>query len=138
MRGGFENAKEGGAMARDLLTDEQWELIADLFPPPAKTGRPPRDRRVVVDAILWMIRAGAAWRDLPEEFGPWGTIWDLFDTWNRNGLLDAILDRLRSNRVDSGHIDGKLWCVDGTIVRAARCAGGGGKKRIRRSQLTMH
>ena len=67
-------------MARNLLTDAQWDLIKDVFPKPAKTGRPPVCRRRVMDGILWMNRTGSPWRDLPEEFGKWGTVWDLFDT----------------------------------------------------------
>jgi transposase len=125
-------------MTRHGLTDEQWDLIADLFPAPADTGRPPTDRRLAIDAILWILRSGAPWRDLPEEFGPWQTIYGLFDRWNENGLLDKILHRLRSARFDSGGIDQELWCIDGTIVRAHRCAGGGGKKGTRRSRLITH
>ncbi len=125
-------------MARKRMTDEQWELIGDIFPPPAKTGRPPVDRRNVVDGIFWMTRAGAAWRDLPTEFGKWGTVWDLFDTWNRDGTLDKILNRLRSANFDLNNGENSLWCVDGTIVRAARCAAGGGKKGIPMNLLTTH
>jgi transposase len=123
-------------MTRHRLTDEEWDCISDLFPPPARTGRPQRDRRAVVDAILWILSTGAPWRDLPEEYQPWSTVWDLFDEWNDNGLLDAILRRLRAVRVDCGDIKGDLWCIDGTIVRAARCAAGGGKKTTRRSLQT--
>jgi transposase len=122
-------------MARKRLTDEQWDLIQDIFPPPAKTGRPPVDRRDVVDGIFWILRTGSPWRDLPEEFGKWGTVWDLFDKWNADGTWDEILDRLRSAYAD---IDGELWCVDGTTVRAARCASGGGKKGIRKNRMIMH
>lgn len=126
-------------MTRHRLTDEQWELIADLFPPPAKIGRPPTDRRQVVDGILWIMHAGAPWRDLPEEdFGPWETVYGLFNLWNASGTLDEILHRLQTNIIESGAIDSQLWCVDGTIVRAHRCAGGGGKKTIRGSQLITH
>ena len=114
-------------MARHGLTDPQWELIQDLFPPPARTGRPRRDRREILDGILWILRTGAPWRDLPAELGPWATVWDLFDAWNHDGTLDAILSRLRSAGIDAGLVDHELWCVDGTVVRAARCAGGGGK-----------
>jgi transposase len=84
------------------------------------------------------MRTGAPWRDLPEEYGPWATVWDLFDTWTSGGTLDEILRRLRAIRIDAGEIDAELWCIDGTIVRAARCAAGGGKKTIRRSLLTTH
>ncbi len=125
-------------MIRHRLTDEQWECIADVFGPPARTGRPPRDRRTIVDAILWILRTGSPWRDLPEEFGPWATVWDLFDKWNDEGTLDEIVRRLRAARIDCGDVDDELWCIDGTIVRAARCAAGGGKKGIRRNLQTTH
>ena len=116
-------------MLRHRLTDEQWDLIGDLFAQPKRTGRPPRDRRTMMDGILWILRTGSPWRDLPDDFGPWATVWDLFNTWNHDGTLCAILNRLRGQV----KIDEQLWCVDGTIVRAARCAAGGGKKGIRRN-----
>lgn len=124
-------------MARLLLRDEQWKAIKGVFPAEAATGRPRRDRRVIVDAIFWVLRTGAPWRDLPEEFGPWQTVWRLFDRWNSDGTLDKILRRLRNSFAKSGDFDGQLWCVDGTIIRAARCAAGGGKKGIRRNQPIM-
>ena len=120
-------------MLRHRLTDEQWALIADLFPDPRWTGRPPRDRRTIMDGILWSLRTGSPWRDLPGEFGSWQTVWRLFDPWNQDGTLQSILDRLRGQV----KIDEELWCIDGTIVRAAKCAAGGGKKAIRRSRKTM-
>jgi transposase len=124
-------------MPRHRLTEDHWDAIADLFPKPARTGRPPSNPRVMVDGILWVLRAGAPWRDLPEEFGPWQTVWDHFDKWNASGLLDSILNRLRAAHVDVGAIDGELWCIDGTVVRAARCAAGGGKKGIQTNPKTM-
>lgn len=125
-------------MTRHRLTDEQWDAIADVFPVPAWTGRPPRDRRTIVDGILWIMRTGSPWRDLPEQFGPWATVWDLFNKWNGDGTLDEILRRLRASRIEAGEIDEELWCIDGTTVRAARCATGGGKKGIRRNLVTTH
>jgi transposase len=124
-------------MLRHRLTDDQWELIRDVFPQPAATGRKPLDRRRIVDGVLWILRTGSPWRDVPEEFGKWSTIWDLFDTWTSNGTLDEMLRRLQAAHVDVGEIDRDLWCIDGTVVRAARCAAGGGKKATRRSLATM-
>lgn len=130
---------EGSRMTRHRLTDDQWELIADLFPPPARTGRPPTDRRLAVDGMLWILQSGAPWRDLPEEeFGPWETIYGLYNSWNADGTLDQILKHLQAASIDAGAIDNQLWCVDGTIVRAHRCAAGGGKKGTRKSRLIMH
>ena len=74
------------------------------------------------------------WRDLPEEFGPWSTAWDLFDKWNDDGTFDAVLARLRSSRIEAGNVDDQLWCIDGISVRAARCADGGAKKKIRKNR----
>lgn len=121
-------------MVRLLLTDEEWACIEDVFPKPAETGRPPRDRREVVDGILWILRTGSPWRDLPEELGPWQTTWRLFDQWNTDGTLNEMLHQLQAARIEAGELDEDLWCIDGSLVRAARCAGGGGKKGIRRSR----
>ena len=115
-------------MVRHRLTDEQWKLVKDVFPPAAKTGRPRRDRREILDGIFWILRTGSPWRDLPDEFGPWKTVFNLFDQWNSDGTLDEIRHRLQSACIDAGEIDSELWCIDGTNVRAARCAAGGGKK----------
>ena len=120
-------------MIRHGLTDEQWDCISDLFPKAKPTGRPPVERRRVIDGILWILRTGSPWRDLPDDLGSWRTTWRLFDQWNANGLFDAVLDRLRGQ----ADIDDQLWCVDGTSIRAARCAGGGGKKGTPKSRLIM-
>jgi len=125
-------------MARLLMTDDEWDLISDLFPKPAATGRPRRDARQIMDAIFWILRTGSPWRDLPSEFGPWQTAWRLFDEWTNNGVFDEALRRLRTAFIDKGEIDSKLWFIDGTIIRAHRCAGGGAKKMTQRNQLTMH
>ncbi len=129
---------EGHVVARFLLSDEQWELIEDVFPPAAPTGRPRRDPRQVLNGILWILRTGAPWRDVPEEFGTWKTCWRMFDRWTSDGTLDLLLTRLQGSFIGLEKLDQQLWCIDGTIVRAARCAAGGGKKGIRRSLQTTH
>jgi transposase len=124
---------KGIIMLRHGLTDEQWELIADVFAPRKTTGRPPRDRREIMDAILWVLNTGVPWRDLPGEFGPWATAWDLFDTWNGEGTLALALQRLQGQ----AGIDSELWCIDGTTVRAHKCAAGGGKRGMPTSRKIM-
>ena len=121
-------------MARLRLSDQQWQRVAPLLPRSRPGGRPGRDRRDIVDGILWIVRTGAPWRDLPQEFGPWQTVWRVFDQYNADGTLDAIVRSLQGQVA----IDTDLWCIDGSIVRAARCAAGGGKKKTPLSQMTMH
>lgn len=122
---------------RHSLTDDQWELIVDIFGEPADVGRPRADRRNVVDGIFWILRTGAPWRDLPERYGKWKTVYELFRQWSDDGTFDEILRRLRSAMVDVEEIDDELWCVDGTNVRAARCAAGADKKRGPTNLLAM-
>jgi len=61
-------------MRRHELADDHWELLKELFPPKAATGRPPADVRTVLNAIFWILRTGAPWRDLPDRYGPWKTV----------------------------------------------------------------
>lgn len=119
---------------RHSLTDEQWEFIEDLFPEPAATGRPPADPRKMFDAILWLNNTGAKWRDLPPELGAWQTVFRYFDRWNADGTLQAIVNRLTQFVISNGELDSELWCIDGTILRAHRCAAGGAKKTIPRNR----
>ena len=124
-------------MVRDRLSDDAWEQIADVFPPPAAVGRKRKDPRDVVDGILYVLRTGCPWRDLHEEFGPWQSVYHHFNKWASDGTLDEALGRLVAAHVEVSAIDEDLWCVDGTHVRAARCAAGGGKKGTPKSQLSM-
>jgi transposase len=121
-------------MARLRINDKQWQRIQQMIPDGKPGGRPILERRTILDGILWILRTGAPWRDLPEEFGKWQTVWRLFDQWNGDGTLDTILQNLQGEII----IDTELWCIDGTVIRAARCAAGGGKKGIRKSLGTMH
>lgn len=91
----------------------------------------------MIEGILHILRTGAPWRDLPAAFGPSKTVWHWFNRWNHDGTLDRVLARLQAKCVEAGEIDRELWCVDGTIVRAARCAAGGGKKTTRASRKIM-
>ena len=75
-------------MNRHALTDREWGRLAPLLPPRPRTGRPPKDHRLIIDALLWLARTGAPWRDLPERFGPWRTVATRFYRWTRSGLWE--------------------------------------------------
>lgn len=124
-------------MERHELTDEQWALIEDLFPRNGvRCGPPWNDHRRLVDGILWILKTGAPWRDLPEKFGPWETVYHRFSRYVREETLDRIVERLQIKLDEEGMIDEDLFCIDGTNVRAHRCAAGA-KKRVRRKQAWM-
>jgi transposase len=110
-------------VARLQLSDQQWQRVEALLPECKTGGRPARNRRTLLNGMLWIVRTGALWRDVPEEFGPWQTVWRVFDQWNADGTLDKVLGSLQGEV----RINTDLWCIDGTVIRAARCAAGGGK-----------
>ena len=114
-----------GRMARFELTDRQWERLAPLLPPqrPA-TGRPNDDHRRILNAILWIHRTGAPWRDLPERFGPVGTVSSRFYRWRQAGLWHRVLATLQAAADAQGELDWSLHFVDATIVRAHQHAAG--------------
>lgn len=116
-------------MHRYELTNEQWALLEDLFPKPkGSRGRPRRDDRQMLNGILHVLHTGVAWRDLPERYGPWQTVYDRFRRWQREGLFDRLLERLQIRLDERGLIDFDLWLVDATVVRASRAAAGARKK----------
>ena len=125
-------------MRRYELADEQWELIADLFPPEQGNGHPWRSHRLMTDAMLWILNAGSPWRDLPDRFGPWQTAYNRFNRWRKDGTFDSILERLQMRLDEEGRIDWDLWMVDGSSVRAHASAAGGGEKGGRKSRKTTH
>jgi transposase len=82
----------------------------------------------MLNGIIWVLRSGAPWRDVPERYGPWQTVYDYYRHWRDDGIFDRILSALEIRLDREGHIDWDLWCIDGSSVRAARAAAGAGKK----------
>lgn len=124
-------------VGRHELSNEHWLLIRELFPRPRTRRGSPRHPRRLLDGMLWILRTGAPWRDLPRErYGPWQTVWRRFDEWSRDGRLNQVKQRLLARLNEAGQVDWDLWCVDGTSIRAARCASGGGKRGARRKRRT--
>lgn len=83
-------------MARTILTDQEWSIIEALLPiPKDKRGRPAREHRQVVEGILWVLRTGAPWRDLPKELCPWQTAYTRFSRWTKSGVWASIWHSLK-------------------------------------------
>jgi transposase len=125
-------------MHRHELSDSRYAHLEPLLPEPrhhGKAGRPWLPHRTVVNGILWILRTGAPWRDLPERYGKWNTVYTRFKRWRRDGTWTRILSTVLDARDDQGRLDHDLWCIDGTIVRAARCAGGARRRNRRRPRM---
>ena len=97
---------------RLILTDEQWERVAPHLP--GKIGDPGRsaaDNRMFLEAVLWVARVGGPWRDLPQAFGNWNSVFQRFRRWALKGVFDRLF------KVLSGDPDFEYALIDGTIVR---------------------
>ena len=117
-------------MARYELSDAQWDLLKGLFPRQGRGGRW-LDHRTVLNGMLWILRSGAPWRDLPARYGKWQSVHHRFTRWRRDGTFDRVLKALQIRLDQNGLIDWDLWLVDGTSIRAARAAAGAPKKSTR-------
>jgi transposase len=78
------------------LTDAQWSQLEPLLPKPQRTGRPPTAPRLILNALLYLAKAGCQWRLLPACFPPWGTVYGYFRAWSRSGILTGIHNQLRA------------------------------------------
>ena len=97
---------------RHVLDDEQWKRVAPLLP--GKAGdleRTGADNRVFLEAVLWIARTGAPWRDLPDSFGNWNSVFQRFRRWAGKAVFERVFERL------SGDPDFEYATIDGTIVR---------------------
>ena len=99
------------AARRYELTDTQWDRIKDLIPR-AKTGRPPKNDRMMLNAMLWLARSGAAWADIPARFGPHQTVYSRFCKWRDDGTLLRIFQELNADA------DYENLCIDSTSIKA--------------------
>ena len=119
------NLKEAILIRREL-TDRQWVRIEKLVPgKEGDKGRAGEDNRLFVDAVLWILRTGSPWRDLPDEFGNWNSVYVRFRRWAKNGVWESLFKTLADDP-DFEHV-----MIDATIVRAHQHAAGakGGPRR---------
>jgi transposase len=107
--------------ARHAISDENWERTKDLLPGRAgQPGVPAKDNRLFIDAVLWIAKTGAPWRDLPTRFGKWNSVWRRFDRWARKGIWEKVFTVLQDPDLE--------WLIlDSTIIRAHPHAAGAKK-----------
>lgn len=113
-------------MARRELRDDQWERIAGLLPGKATDrGVTAKDNRLFVDAVLWIARSGSHWRELPEVFGNWNSVFTRYNRWAKGGVWEQVFLAL------SGDPDFEYVFMDSTVVRAHQHSAGakGGMRR---------
>jgi transposase len=114
-------------MSRYDLTDEQWQRLQPLLPKHQTEGRPRIDDRRIVNGIRWILRTGAPWRDLPERYGSWHTVYSRFYRWQQAGHWDRILKILQEEADAQDQLQWEIHFVDSTIVRAHQHAAGAKK-----------
>ena len=123
---------------RHELTDAEWaRLHPRLHPrlPACQAGKPRQDDRRILNGILWKLATGAPWRDLPERYGPWQTVYTRFRRWTQAGVWDRLLAAVQRQADAVGELDWEVHFVDGTVIRAHQHAAGakGGTQRPRPS-----
>src|SRR5581483_2137973 len=108
---------------REELNDDQWALIEPLFdkPPTVQTrGRPRRPDREVLNGVLWILRSGARWCDLPDRFPPYQTCHRRFQQWVKDGRLERLLETLAEDLRTRGELDLSECFIDGTFIVAKK------------------
>ena len=110
------------------LTDTEWNSIKAIFPSErGRRGRPAKCNRTMVNAIIWVMRTGSPWRDLPKDYGPWQSVHTRFSRWSKQGIWAQLLEKISIAPDDEYHM------IDSTVVRAHQhAAGAKGGNIIRR------
>ena len=119
-----------------VLSDAQWSLLEEMLPrPTGRRGRPFADARLMVEGIVYRYRCGIAWRDLPEVFGPWQTVWTWHHRMATEGTWDKVLATLTAAADEAGLVEWSL-SVDSTIARAHQHATN--TKRLTGGWIELH
>jgi putative transposase len=115
-----------GVLDRLLLNDAQWDRMSGLIiGRPDQRGSTGRDNRMFVEGVLWIVRTGSPWRDLPEAFGEWNSVFRRFSRWSEKGVWRRMFEAM------SDDPDFEYLIVDSTIIRAHQHASGAQKKGLK-------
>ncbi len=117
-------------MARYDVPDEAWALISSMLPPErnnVKGGRSYLEHRPVMNGIFWVLCSGAPWRDLPERYGNWKTIYNRFNRWSKSGIINSIFNKLLHVLDERKLIDWDAIALDVSNIRALKSAAGAKK-----------
>jgi transposase len=114
-------------LPRHAISDADWDRVRHLLPgQPGQHGKVARDNRLFLDAVLWVAKTGAPWRDLPDRLGNWNSVYQRFARWARKGVWARVLEALADPDVE--------WLIlDSTVVRAHPHAAGAKKNRAGRA-----
>ena len=105
------------------LSDAEWARLQPLLPPATRTGgRNAKPHRPIIEAMIWVLRTGAPWRDLPAAYGPWQSVYTRWSRWSSSGVMASLLEALARDR------DSESFLIDATVVRAHQDASGARKK----------
>ena len=113
----------GAGLSRGDLTEAEWRILKGLLPIEPENrgrGRPPEQNRSIINGILWRLRCGAPWREVPPKYGSWNTIYRRFRRWSEAGVWETVAVTLAEVMADTGH-----YSTDSTTVRAHVSAAGG-------------
>ena len=110
-------------MTRRELSDDEWELI-EPFLPIGRYGPFPQHLREQFEGVIWRFRTGSQWREMPEEFGVWQTVYDRFAQWRDIGVFAALMEGMIAEAARRGQADRSLVSVDSTVARAHHDAAG--------------
>ena len=123
------------------LTDKQWRILEPVIPVPVRRsdgrGRPWKDRRAVLNGILWVLRTGAPWADLPDRYPSYQTCHRRFQQWVRSGVLRGVLELLAEALHDEGYLDLKETYIDGSFAPAKQGGGCVGKTKRGKGSKVM-
>jgi len=123
----YRAASDGSVVRRHEITEQAWEAIAPLLPTNQGRGGRWHDHRTMLNGMIYKLATGCPWRDLPERYGPWQSVYGRYRRWANDGTIDRILQHVQVRHDAIGHIEWEV-SIDSTVVRAHQHAAGARKK----------